>query len=109
MKNNPDYKKIYSDMIALKYPGKTGICESILKKEELDTLDIIKLNNLLTEASTEGRNSENQKLKSYDKATVFKILDYQKKHHLNNALLAKHFNMSRNTVANWKKLYFSKK
>lgn len=108
MKNNPDYKKIYDDMIALKYPEKRDMCENILKKEALSTLDIITLNNFLTKDSTEANNSENQKLKSYDKATIFKILDYQKKHRLNNAELAKHFNMSRNTVAHWKKLYFSK-
>lgn len=106
MNNNPNYKKIYNDMIALKYPEKKKICENILKKEMLSTLDIIKLNNFLTKDLSETNNSENQKLKSYDKTTVFKILDYQKKHCLNNAELAKHFNMSRNTVASWKKLYF---
>lgn len=106
MNNNPDYKKIYNDMISLKYPEKKKMCENILKKEKLSTLDVIKLNNFLTKDLSETNNSENQKLKSYDKTTVFKILDYQKKHCLNNAELAKHFNMSRNTVAIWKKLYF---
>jgi len=50
---------------------------------------------------------DNQKLKSYDKNTILQILDYQKKHHLNNTELALHFKLSRNTVAKWKKIFCS--
>ncbi len=109
MRNIPNYKKIYSDMIAAKYPEKSGVCSKILKKNTLHVLDVIMLNGFLTDHSLTEKDKMNQKLKSYDQETIFKILEYQKKYQLNNIQLARHFKMSRNTVTKWKKLYFSKK
>lgn len=50
-----------------------------------------------------GKKTENQKFKSYKRSDILKILDYQKKHKLNNIQLAKHFKMSRNTITKYKK------
>lgn len=47
----------------------------------------------------------NQKYRSYDKATIIEILNYQKKNSLNNTQLSNHFKLSRNTVTKWKTLF----
>lgn len=91
-------------MIAKKYPDKAEACEPILSKKTLKTIDVVMLNNIIvgfdpTDIST------NQKLKSYDKDTVFEILRYQKKNKLNNKQTSLHFNISRNTLSSWKKKF----
>lgn len=98
----PDYKLIYSDIIANKHLDKKEKCEVILRKKELTLLDVIALNNIISEPADKD---VNQKFRSYDKDSILKILYYQKKHRLNNTQLALHFNLSRNTVAKWKKIF----
>lgn len=105
MRNLPDYKKIYVDLITMKYPDKMHLCENILQKEQISVLDVIYLNNLLESSNEEARRF-NQKLKSYDRTTIFVMLDYQAKHKLNNVELARHFKLSRNTITKWKKMFF---
>ncbi|PWN57947.1 helix-turn-helix domain-containing protein [Chryseobacterium viscerum] len=102
MKHTPNYRKIYEDMISKKYPEKADACKSILSKEMLKVIDVITLNNIIV-GFNEHQIETNQKLKSYDKDTIFDILLYQKKHRLNNVQTAKHFNLSRNTLTSWKK------
>lgn len=92
-------------MISIKYPDKEPICQSILNKKEFTVLDIIRLNNLITGTGNKTSLASNQKLRAYDRATVMQILEYQKKNGLNNTQLAKHFKLSRNSVAKWKKKY----
>jgi hypothetical protein len=102
----PDYRRIYRDMIRIKYPEKAGLCQAILSKNTLERMDVIRLNTIIT-GSANGENIRyNQKLKSYDKSTILRILDYQKKHRLNNTQLAAHFRLSRNSVTKWKKLFY---
>ena len=45
------------------------------------------------------------KHRSYCKTTILKILDYQISHALNNTQLAQHFDVSRNTIAKWRRLF----
>lgn len=104
MKKIPNYRRIYTDMLLMKYQDKIEQCSSILKKENLSLLDIITLNNMLSNGSA-NNSIVNQKLRSYDRSAIFKILEYQKKNQLNNSQLAKHFRLSRNTVAKWKKIF----
>ena len=101
-KGQPDYRKIYSDMISKKYPEKADACQETLNKETLSAMDIICLHNLLFKERDKESFNFNQKLKSYDYETIRGILDYQRKHNLNNTQLAKRFKLSRNTVARWK-------
>lgn len=101
----PDYQKIYRDMIRLRYPEKEAACRSILTKARMEFLDIIRLNAIITGNKDEEAIRENQKLKSYDKNTILRILDYQKEHRLNNTQLAARFRLSRNSVTKWKKLF----
>lgn len=106
--NTPDYKKIYQDMIRMKYPDKEILCNSILKKNHLGSLDIMRINDILTGRNDISKIMDDPKLLSYDRKTILKILDYQKQNKLTNSQLALHFRTSRNTIANWKKVFFSK-
>ncbi|AZA82629.1 transposase [Chryseobacterium lactis] len=96
--NEPDYKRIYNDLIKKKLPHKEKYCSKILSKDKLEILDVINLNSILF-----GAHPENQKYKAYNKKAVKKILTYQKKHNLNNLELAGVFSLSRNTITKWKR------
>lgn len=98
----PNYKKIYTDLILMKFPEKKKVCNVFLQKEELSELDVISLEQLIFG----NKNIENKKHRSYEKSTIFRILDFQKKNKLNNSQLAKHFGLSRNTITKWKKIFF---
>jgi len=99
----PNYKKIYTDLLDKKYPEKKHLCESILNKPIIESLDVIRLNELIFNKKSKDLLKKNQSFKSYDEHTVINILKYQKEHGLNNIQLASHFKLSRNTVAKWKK------
>lgn len=101
---SPNYRRIYSDIINTKYPDKEFECQTILKKQELTTIDIIRLNEIIfkTDKKTEDFN---QRHRSYDKNSIKNILKYQIKNKLSNTQVALHFKMSRNTISKWKKLY----
>lgn len=103
--STPNYKKIYTDIINEKFPSKKELCQNILNKEALTFLDIINLNKKLFNNLNKEIKQENQKYRSYNKETILQILEYQVKNRLNNTQLAIHFNLSRNTVAKWKKIY----
>lgn len=108
MKNieNPNYKSIYRDIIRKKYPEKEEKCNFILKKtEELTSIEIIKLNELIFETQDKETDVFNQKHKSYDQQTIMEILEFQKKNKYNNVQLSNHFRLSRNTITKWKKLF----
>ncbi len=89
-------------MISKKYPEKADACKKILNKKMIKAIDVVMLNNIIV-GFDESQVETNQKLKSYDKDTIFEILLYQKKHRLNNVQTAKYFNLSRNTLTSWKK------
>ncbi|EJL67793.1 hypothetical protein [Chryseobacterium populi] len=106
MKNlTPDYKRIYTDIIEKKFPQKRSFCEKILTKSRLSSFDILQLNALIFSHTEKETSKINQQLRSYDQQSIFKILEYQKKYNYTNTQLAQYFNLSRNTVAKWKKLY----
>lgn len=101
----PDYKRIYNDMIDLKYPEKKEICSNLLSKNTLSTLDIIKINKILCNKNSRENSKFNQRHRSYDKLSILKILEYQKEYDLNNSQLARYYKLSRNTVTKWKKQF----
>lgn len=108
MKNTPDYKKIYRDMIALKYPDKASLCKPILNKSQIQIMDIIRLDEILSENTDTEQIRNNQKLKAYDLKAIRDILQFQKEYGYNNRQLATHFRLSRNTVTRWKKMLENK-
>lgn len=101
LKNQPNYKKLYQDLIKAKYPEKMSECEKYFQKNELLSYDVIAINKIIADNSRKISN----KYKSYDKETIIKILLYQKEKELNNKQTADHFGISRNSVIKWKKLY----
>lgn len=100
----PDYKRIFLDILQKKYPHKIEEYEALLATENLSILNIINLNESIFDKDKESEEF-NQKLRSYNKSDILQILDFQKKHNLNNTQLARHFKLSRNTVAKWKKIF----
>ena len=100
-----DYKRIFYDLLAKKHPERLPEFQDILNKDSLDELDVLTISEKIS--ATKKAKSENGKYRSYNKSTILKILDYQKTNQLNNSQLAKHFNLSRNTVAKWKKMFFN--
>lgn len=105
MSTVPNYKRIYSDLIQVKYPDKVKSCEKILSKNVLSGMDIIKIEKIIHGKQDSDTYALNQKQKAYTRSVIFEMLDYQKKNKLNNTQLAKHFDLSRNTVAKWKKIF----
>lgn len=107
MKNTaPNYKKIYTDLICKKYAQNKEELLPLLKKTKLTSLDIINIDNKLCSIAKLNYNiCEDQKFRSYDKSAILQILDYQKKHNFNNTSIAKKYNLSRNTVSKWKKIF----
>ncbi len=100
-----NYKGIFCDLLAKKYPEKLSEFQKILNKDSLNELDVLAISKRLSESKE--TDSENGKYKSYCKSTILKILDYQKKNKLNNTQLANHFSLSQNTIAKWKKMFLT--
>ena len=100
-----NYKTLYTDVLNDLYPEKLLQCQEILDKKTLSILDILELNKLIFGKENKKNIEVNQKFRSYSKHDILLILDYQKKHNLNNSQLANHFKLSRNTVTKWKKIF----
>ncbi len=83
-----------------KFPCKLKLLERVFQKESFSSLDILRINKIIFE-----NQNESQKYRAYEKSDIIYILNYQKEHHLSNVKLAKHFDISRNTISKWKKLY----
>lgn len=92
-------------MIERKYPHLKSQCYSILKKDKLSTLDVSNLNTILSGEYSEEDFIFNQRHKVYSYESICHILDYQNKNHLNNSQTALHFQVSRQSVRKWKKLF----
>lgn len=102
--HEPNYRRIFKDILTQKYPEKLDTCNPILSKKELTALDVLQLNRLIFNT---GYTDINQKHRSFNETAILQILEYQKIHNLNNSQLAIHFRLSRNTVTKWKKLFLS--
>ncbi|MBV8326340.1 helix-turn-helix domain-containing protein [Chryseobacterium sp.] len=97
----PNYKKIYQDMLKLEHPEKLKdpkIKELLGKLNTSD--DVLKFNERLFKQS-----KENQKLKTYDKKTMLKLLQYQKKHGHSTSYMSRKYKISRTTLAKWKTMF----
>ncbi|MEG0926692.1 MULTISPECIES: transposase [Chryseobacterium] len=102
---SPDYRRIFNDILEKKCPEKRDSCQSVLGKKELSVLDVIRLNELIFGRGNKDSFIMNQKHKSYNETAIIKILNYQKQNRLNNKQLSLHFNLSRNTVTKWRKMF----
>jgi len=104
-KIEPDYIKIYSDILHKKFPEKIDLCKALLQRENLSVLDILELNQRLFGNPKLETQKFNQRHRAYNEVAIKHILNYQSKNNCNNTELAKHFKLSRNTIAKWKKLF----
>lgn len=106
MNNPPYYKKIFNDILDTKYPEKRIKCQKLLDKESLTHLDVITINKLIfgNNISSESDKS-NQQHRFYSESVIIQMLKYQYVNKLSNSQLARHFKLSRNTVASWKKRF----
>jgi Fic family protein len=105
IETTPDYRRIFEDIIDLKYPHKKESCSKILNKNDLSILDVIKLNSMIFDHQNGSADRVNQQYRSYNTDAILEILEYQQKNKLNNSQLANHFKLSRNTVTKWKKMF----
>ncbi|WP_426482138.1 helix-turn-helix domain-containing protein [Chryseobacterium sp. R2ACT005] len=96
----PDYKRIYIDLLEMKYPEKKDACSILLKKNKLSALDVIKINRIIF-----GRSRTKRIHRSYDENSIMKILKYQDENNLTNMELSRELGISRNTIAKWKKYF----
>ncbi|MFC5874156.1 helix-turn-helix domain-containing protein [Chryseobacterium arachidis] len=101
----PNYTKIYQDMLKEKAPEKLEDpkIQRLIKKLKT-TEDILNFNDLVFTPSKESSHN-NQKLRIYDKKTILKLLDYQKKHELSISFMSKKYKISRTTISRWKRLF----
>ncbi len=101
----PNYKKIYHDMLKLEHPEKL---KDPKIRELLDKLhtteDVLNFNEKIFEQSKESEKN-NQRLKTYDKKTMFKLLQYQQKHGFSTSYMSRKYKISRTTISNWKKTF----
>lgn len=104
-KSNINYQQIFMDILDAKYPEKKEACLPLLEKENLSAIDIITLNRAIFGKTDKETEDFNQKHRSYSKSAILKILDFQKKNNMNNLQLASYFNLSRNTITKWKKIF----
>ena len=93
-----NYKKIFQDILDLKFPEKQELYTIVLEREINDSYDVLSLNRLIF-----GDENKENKNKSYDPSTISKVLKYQEENNLSNIETARKFNLSRNTVSAWKK------
>lgn len=68
------------------------------------TEDILNFNDLIFEQSKESIRN-NQQLKTYDKKTILKLLQYQKKHDFSTSYMSRQYKISRTTIAKWRKIF----
>ena len=97
---SPDYKRIYMDLLELKYPEKKEACSVILNKHKVTALDVIRINRIIF-----GKKKTKRIHRSYDENSITEILKYQRDNDLTNVDLSREFGISRNTIAKWKKLF----
>lgn len=101
----PNYTKIYQDMLKLDYPDKLKDPKiKELLKNLNTTEDVLNFNEKLFSQNREAQKN-NQKLKTYDKKTMLKLLQYQKKHEFSTSYMSRKYKISRTTLAKWKKTF----
>lgn len=105
--SQPDYKRIYTDIVEKKFPDKISKILPLLK-DNLTVLEIIKINAIIFGKGDNDTKKQNQMHKSYDEKTILHILKFQKDNKCGNTEIAKKFDLSRNTITKWKRIYDNK-
>ena len=103
--SQPNYHRIYSDIIMRSFPHKKKECEKLLGKKTLSVIDILELNKRIFGTKDKETGKQNQKHRSYSKSDIVQILDYKKTHKMNNSQVAKHFGLSKNSITKWRRIF----
>ena len=98
--SRPNYSLIFLDILEMMFPDRCPKEIGIFAGKELSTEEVLLYNKKLF-----GQNNSSSKYRSYDKTTIISILSKQKKHHYTNEEVSKIYNVSRNSLAKWKKLF----
>ncbi len=104
IKSGPDYCKIYKDLIE-KNCERIEDYKIVAEKEYLNFFEIQLLNKKLFGSKERELIFQEQRYRAYNEETILNILHYQKEHKLNNSQLARHFKLSRTTIAKWLKIF----
>lgn len=91
-------------LLKKKFPDKSSKILPLLK-DHLSVLEIIKINVIIFGKGDNETHKQNQMHKSFDEKTILHILKYQKDNKCSNMELAKKFNLSRNTITKWRKMF----
>jgi Transcriptional regulator containing PAS, AAA-type ATPase, and DNA-binding domains len=101
----PNYTKIYQDMLKEKAPDKLKDPEIKRQLKKLNTTEnVLSFNEKVFKQSKESL-LHNQKLKTYDKQTILKLLHYQEKHGFSTSHMSKKYKISRTTLTKWRKTF----
>lgn len=103
--NSPDYRKIYTDMIEMKYLDKKDKCKTLLSKNKLSVLDILELEKKIFEGNMSSDDKTNGKFRAYDNEAIQQILTFQKINNMTNTETSIYFKIGRNSIAKWKKMF----
>ncbi|RKS95955.1 helix-turn-helix domain-containing protein [Chryseobacterium defluvii] len=101
----PNYKKIFHDILKKEHPEK--LKDPSIKRllSKLNTTeDVLKLNEKIFKQSKE-KQQNNQKLRTYDKQTILKLLHYQDKHGFSTSYMSKKYKISRTTITKWRRMF----
>ena len=91
---NINYKKIFQDILELKFPENKELYTIVSEREINNSYDVLSLNRLIF-----GNENKENKHKSYDPSTISKVLKFQEENNLSNIETARKFNLNRNTVS----------
>lgn len=96
--NKPNYSLIFLDILESMFPDKCPEEIGVFEGKELSVEEVLLCNKKIF-----GHNKGSGKYRSYDKSTIISILSKQKKHHYTNEKVSQMYNISRNSLAKWKK------
>ncbi|MDR6516248.1 hypothetical protein [Chryseobacterium camelliae] len=99
----PNYVKIFTDMLKEYDPEKLNDPKIQRQLRNLNTSeDVLNFNEKVFQQSKEMQKS-NQKLKTYDRKTMIKLLKYQQKHGFSTSYMSRKYKISRTTLSKWRK------
>lgn len=100
----PDYGKIFTDIIAFKFPERSEEFKARLNRD-LSVFEVVSINNKLFGEKKSQQITLEHRYRAYDKQTILRILQFKRDQKLNNSQLARHYSISRNTIKRWNDIF----
>lgn len=105
--HKPDFGKIFQEIAEKKNLPKAEQ-DRIAEQKEWGSLEVIKTNEELFVKRNKENLKFNQQHKAYDKSSIRKLLDYQKRNQLNNSEMTRMFKLNRITLGKWQRCFANK-